>query len=115
MLRIIQLFKPTFISISDQNTKRESGKKVQFGNIEAGKVNMLLLVGGRHDGSGRFHNFFEKKKKCLRSLCAMTMFKPLVNNPSKKRRQRYCTINCKIRGGCACAHCAASCFSGTNF
>ena len=74
MSKIIQLFKPTFISISDQNTKRESGKKVQFGNIEAGKVNMLLLVVAMtvlERSLITSYKFFEKKKS-LRSLCAMT-------------------------------------------
>ena len=31
------------VCFADQNTKREQGRKVQLGNVQAGKVDLLLL------------------------------------------------------------------------
>lgn len=58
-----------FLSIVDQNTKRESGRKVQIGNIAAGKVGKHVFTWPSPwwnvpDRNNNFTMTFHNKNNC---------------------------------------------------
>ena len=59
--------------ILDQNTKRESGRKVQVGNIAAGKVRNMFSHGRRHGGMFQTERLF---KTCCVDIngCLLSIF-----------------------------------------